>query len=330
MIVNALTKYPQADMVDLYNAIKESKHRKSTKRSQTEDTEEWLWNEDKVDMNATTRHCEAIAYDYFDYYEKYELGFKAMSKLKNDVGEIVVENIKLKSDSNDAVIENVNDSDGTLMLDAVSVDDNNVIKELILNVTRRNVDKVKESYQKNLSELKSKYEKIIKEKDDEIQKKENEKSELISGYERKTDALRKETEMGTTLKMWIRDETYKYLTEMLSYIVIDKINNKSRTPFSFDKVIDNKLCHGEFEGARELLNSLRTEYYDDSEQAISHFETLTKKSKDLLTLLEAVSDGILDSKEIWNVRVNNQDSTEQGNTDIANKYNELKADKDLR
>jgi hypothetical protein len=221
MIVNALTKYPQSDMIDLYNAIKESKHRKSAKRIHGEDADEWLWNEDKVDMNSTMRHCETIAYDYFDYYEKYELGFKAMSKLKSDVSEIVVENIKLKTNSDAAVIDNVNDSDGSLVLDAASMDDNNVIKELILNVTRQNVDKVKESYQRNLSELKDKYEKIVKEKDDELKNKDDAKNKLKDDYEGKIAALKKATEIGAEIKTWIREETQSYLKEILSYAVLN-------------------------------------------------------------------------------------------------------------
>jgi hypothetical protein len=328
MIVNALTKYPQSDMSDLYNAIKDSKHRKSAKRVQTEDSDEWLWNEDKVDMNSTMRHCEAIAYDYFDYYEKYELGFKAMSRLKSDVSEIVVENIKLKTNSDNAVIENVSDSDGALVLDAVSLDDNNVIKELILNVTRQNVDKVKESYQKNLSELKDKYEKIIKEKDDELQKREDDRVELVSSYERKTDALKRDTEIGSTLKTWIRDETQKYLKEILSYIVIDKINNNTKEAFGFDRIINDDLCHGGFDGARELLNNLKTEYHDNEEYAISHYETLNQRARELAVLLEATTNGILDAKEIRETRAGNQDDTERGNAEIAKMYNTIKEGKD--
>ena len=90
MIVNALTKYPQADMGDLYAAIKDSKHRKVVKKrgARSEDIV-WLWNEDTVDMNSTARHCEAIMYDYFDYYEKYELSYKSLSNLKKYYGSLI-------------------------------------------------------------------------------------------------------------------------------------------------------------------------------------------------------------------------------------------------
>jgi hypothetical protein len=329
MIVNALTKYPQSDMIDLYNAIKESKHRKSAKRIHGEDADEWLWNEDKVDMNSTMRHCETIAYDYFDYYEKYELGFKAMSKLKSDVSEIVVENIKLKTNSDAAVIDNVNDSDGSLVLDAASMDDNNVIKELILNVTRQNVDKVKESYQRNLSELKDKYEKIVKEKDDELKNKDDAKNKLKDDYEGKIAALKKATEIGAEIKTWIREETQSYLKEILSYAVLNKLNNGNpQVPFKTERIKEDTVFHGGFSSAEELLNNLKMEFNNKDKdkviQAEERYKKLANNSIELTVLLEATTNGILERRQIKDVRNSNQNTTEKGNSEIAEKYDKIK------
>ena len=74
-------------MEELYNAIKESKYRRSSRHGQS--GEVWLWNEDKIDMNSTARHIEAIAYDYFDYYEEYEQGFKSIRNLRRDADDFV-------------------------------------------------------------------------------------------------------------------------------------------------------------------------------------------------------------------------------------------------
>ena len=153
LIVKALSKYPTAEIKELYEEILDKKYKGRKRYTNDNRIEPFIWNEDIIDMNSTAKHCDAILYDYYDYYEKFELGLRTLQNLKEAA----------KKFSN----EDKFDADLKLRVGRVE----NEFKQLVLNLTKLNVDRAKERYDKKYQE-----------QDAEIKQKEGENKEILQQH----------------------------------------------------------------------------------------------------------------------------------------------------
>ncbi len=299
MIVNALTKYPQADMGDLYAAIKDSKHRKVVKKrgARSEDIV-WLWNEDTVDMNSTARHCEAIMYDYFDYYEKYELSYKSLSNLKKYYGSLIS-------------AKTVNLADGEPDYQAFFAERNlSEFKRVVLDLTRQNVNKVKVVYAEHLRGKDKDYQKLEREKAEAEQAYEERIAEVKAKYEKKlSDEKKKHAEelkrlsvsidIGNTVRDWIRKEADRHLSEMLSYMILNNINGLQKGDKDFRVGLmmrgenDDELADGKFGAASELSQSIMEDYKKSASAAEELYGDKFRAALDMQALFEGALDDVL-------------------------------------
>ena len=311
LIVNALIKYPQKDMEELYEAIKASKYSKRVRdKKKTDTVVKWLWNEDRINMNSTARHCEAIMYDYFDYFEKYELGFRAISRIKGDVDLLTTQGISSKT--------------GTFS----NKDDNaNPFINLVMEMTQNNIGTIQNVFNASREQA---------EKDNEADKlkiEANHRAELdlknkrISKLEEEKKNQEADIHIGEQLKEWIREETEKYLTETLSYMILKKLN------FRYDDEVDeiayrlkSHLFHCNFAGAKELGENLQKGINSDDGAEVAKARVKIKTLKDranLLTpLFEGSFNGILDTNVIYNDTIEVKDY-EYNESLISENYNRM-------
>ena len=349
MIVNALTKYPQSDMKDLYYAIKTKRHQKVEQKGRSmEKTDEWLWNEDSVDMNSTARHCEAVAYDYFDYYEKYELGFTAIKNLSKQLSEGVTD-------------KSVDKTDGSFtfakadVAEQTEVGKRSKMLELLIDVTRQNVDKIRVIYQNNL-----------KEKDDEIQQLRKEKEKLIADYDLEltrrdeakqqaladlqaahNDELNRQHNsllMGDTLRTWIKDEIQSYFKRNMALAVINILNLGSTVP----ELLTKQRIHQMFDGEKEMVSGdfqFVKDVWDDimgdfersgrAEEKIQQYAEEFQRAKALQDMIATACSGLLEKtyfKEVADNALSGQVGTkslEKRNEDIISKFNDIRYGSDI-
>ena len=317
MIVNALTKYPQPDMNELYEDIKETKYRRSARRGSGDTGEVWLWNEDKIDMNSTARHIESIAYDFFDYYEKYEIGFKAIRTLKGEIGDIVVNNISKEDGSFDIGVSGKQDA-------------TNLIKELILNTTHSNIEIVKGAYQQFLREQQEQFAEELAEKNKRIAQLEQENEATVKEADRKIGELNADTLISLTFKSWIRDEIKSYLKDILSMIVIGTLWGGRDEKSFFFELERNRIPDGCFDGPRSLLKKLKRESEDDRAEACKHYNALRSDADQFKELFDCAFDGNLSDHELLDLVSNTllKDDSTAPNEKIKALYNDLKNLKD--
>lgn len=292
MIVNALTKYPQADMDELYVAIKEARFSTVTRRKNAppERRREWVWNEDSPDMNSTARHCEAITYDYFDYYEKYELSFKAMQAFRDEIGEFV----KNRVNAADGSIGSAED------IKAVSSDFGQ-LKQLVLEITRQNVDLVRAEYQKSLAAKDEEIALAKRKAEDAAAALEQEKEESKIRVSRQMAAVEESYKIGETVRGWIRSEIDAYLSKNLSMAVINILNgNNTKDTFEFGKLYkkDGAVIDADFDMVRETWKSILNDCKGDPEkldEKIAEYNQVFKKVIALQEILGAASNGLLEN-----------------------------------
>lgn len=317
LIVSALIKYPQKDMEELYEAIKASKYTKRVRdKKKTDVAVRWLWNEDRINMNSTARHCEAIMYDYFDYFEKYELGFRAIRRIKSDV--------------DDLTTKNVNSQNGTLN----PVDGGNPFVNLVMEMTQSNLgsiqnafnagkEQMEKDHESDLRKTIGDYEELLKTKNTDIKKLEDEKRKQES------DIL-----IGEKLKEWIREETENYLTETLSYIILRKLNFNG---YDFDDITDSlktRLFYCKFAGAKNLADNLKDGLTDSDKQNVvkakAKVKALESSAEKLTGLFEGAFNGIIDTDEVSAVRnmlKSDYSNFEYCNAQMTEKFAELKANR---
>lgn len=318
MIVNALTKYPQADLKELYHNAKNKRHIKISRKSKDRQVE-WLWNEDNVDMNSTARHCESIAYDYFDYYDKYELGFSALKNLRNSLGSINDE-IDLSSDTSDAVGFN--------------------FKRLVIDLTGQNLDKIKDFYQRKLSDKDVEISKLQKQIND------NEKKHLeeIEDVKRQSDQREEENarkfqevlsehrhsfEIGETARGWIREEIASYLKRISSIAIINILNGNSNYQIFGSRDLERLLSRGgvvdaNFDSVRETWDEIVKDCSEgDRQEKVEKYTEEFRRALMLQTILSAAYNGILENVD-YTKEINGKSTLESKNKAAADKYcNEL-------
>lgn len=333
MIVNALIKYPQSDMASLYNAIKESKHRKTAKKKQKGGEQyEWLWNEDAVDMNATARHCEAIMYDYFDYYEKYELGYKALTNLK-----------KYYAGSKDSIIKDeFIKEDGTLDVEKLLKSDGmNDFRRVVLNLTRRNVDEVSTIYTKSIQEKDDKIEelnaqiednaKVYAEKIEELKKQHTQAlADERAKYQAELDEMQVSYNIGDTVRGWIREEADRHLQEMMAYMILNNINGKRKKDVRISELTrgeKREIADGKFEGADTLAEKIMQVYHNDQDEAERRFGDKLREARRMQIIFEGALDDILRSHSVRQVAKNDLLPLETKNQGIFNAYDSFKTNR---
>ncbi len=320
MIVNALTKYPQADMSEIYNAIKDARYSEISKsRNSAGDKQKWLWNEDEIDMNSTALHCEAIMYDYFDYYETYELGFKSMQAFRKEVDDFVNGSVKPDgSIGTEEEIKAVSDGFGQL-------------KQLVLEVTRQNVELVKDKYQKSLAE---KDEAIAEEK----KNTEDVRLELAKAKEQATIEAQKQLaavdvsyKIGETVRGWIRQEIDVYLSKTISMAILNILNgNLSESIFNFKGLYKKgeKVIDADFEIVRKTWQSILEDCNKDPEnldQKISKYNEEFKKVIALNAMFSAASSGLLENDYYTQLSLNGKgQDIEVLNKEVKQKFMEQK------
>ncbi|MDE7464745.1 MAG: hypothetical protein K2M48_06915, partial [Clostridiales bacterium] len=339
MIVSALTRYPQSDMGTLYNAIKESKHRKviasgAKNRAQTEKKSEWLWNEDTVDMNSTARHCEAIMYDYFDYYEKYELSYKSLSNIKKYYKSLLAP--EKKEGQKSIYLENGELDFAALMADGPLGE----FKRVVLDLTRQNVDKVKVVYTENLQEKDKEYQKLLRAKEDSEKDYEQRIADLKKANERELSKERKrhETELqklkisidiGNTVRGWIKEEADRNLRDMLSYMILNNINGRQDADdFSVGNMMrgrnNDEIADGKFKGVSELSKGIMAEYRDDTDAAEKLYGDKFRDALGMQSLLEYALDDLLKNNNVRDA-VRSVAPLEEKNVAISAWYNKWKS-----
>lgn len=333
MIVNALIKYPQADMENLYNAIKESKHRKVVfkKRGEKGVTQyEWLWNEDTVDMNSTARHCEAIMYDYFDYYEKYELSYKALNNLKKYYNSVITPGC-------------VND-DGSLDAEKLLADEKmNDFRRIVLNLTRKNVDEVQLIYTQKLREKDDEFETFVARKAQEAKDYENQIEQLKTNHARELEEARNEyekslaeyrssIEIGDTVRGWIREEADRHLQDMLAYMILNNINGYQeadgfRVEYMTRGENYDEIADGKFDFAHELSEKIMETYRRDKKAAEEKYSNRFKFARKMQVLFEGALDDTLKSDSIKSVVKNDSMKLDLKNKEIHDMYETIKFEK---
>lgn len=283
MIVNALTKYPQADLEELYNAIIASQYQ--TTVGKDERKREWLWNADGIDMNSTARHCEAITYDYFDYYERYELGLKALSNLKNNIGE--------------AVSAGFDDTSGEFSVSrAMKSEEMRSFKHIVLAITHQNAEIIKSKYQNKLNEQELDIQKLKKEIEDLNKQHEIHIKELGEKHAKEIEAFAESRKIGDTMRSWIREETDRHFTEMLSMIILNWLNGaSSEKNFTLENIFmsdSGKVYSAQFDEVADLAERIRAEYENDSCAATQKYDPVFKKAIAMQRLFNGAFDGIVE------------------------------------
>lgn len=318
MIVNALTKYPQSDISSLYTAIIDSQNRESKKSQKAKDPRRWLWNEDEIDMNATARCCEAIEYDYFSYYEEYELGFLAMRQCRQELDK------RLSVDA----------EDGSLLVSEEELKAVDGFQKLVLGITRENVDSVKMQYKENLDALRNKHK-------EDLVAKETEKAIALQAKdvqieEKARDILRAEEDnlklqnlqaeenaLGRMLKSIIDKEIARYFKRILSAVVFERLNDEgkdvektqayyqAKAKEYFDEGLDLSR-DGNFDCVKEYVENKKILYKQDEEKASVEYASDAQDAKTLSAMFALAFDGALNNRMLVDKE------------DIANEYAEMK------
>lgn len=325
MIVNALTKYPQSDMGDLYAAIKATRHRKVGKNKNARNVDagdpdrnsEWLWNEDTVDMNSTARHCETIMYDYFDYYEKYELSYKAISNVKKYYGKLIDD-------------EKVN-ADGSLNIEKLFADGNmSDFKHIVLDLTRKNVDRIQEIYTERIKKLNEVNLDLQKDAEKQKAEHENELQKERQKHAAELEKLRVSIDIGNTVRDWIRQEADRHLKEMLSYMILNNMNGRQipKTGFSVANMMSGRdfdeIVAAEFAEPKALSQEIMQAYKMDADAAENAFGGKLEASVLMQSLFEGALDDVLKGDDVKSTVRNERLNLDEKNAEIQEKYNQQK------
>ncbi len=327
MIVNALTQYPQADMTDIYEDIKKSIHRQRGRNSKKSD---WLWNEDEIDLYSTARHCEAIAYDYFDYYDRYELGFKAINSLVGTVEQEITEKIDYADGSLGETERDVSEDDTVIRKLVLEKNGSNTLKNLVMDITRDNLSKIQDRYKIRLQQITEEYEaKIAAEREEkenlvqEMKKREESAAKAVA-------ALDEDVAVSKMMKSVIEKEISSYFKKLLSFIVLSKINNRS---VDFDSVYDDDaevFLKGDNATVKKFVDGVKISgaNSNDKEAAIEkareEFADVKRDAEELRPLIELAFDGVLEANERVNVGCKGDIGDKDGNVAVQEEYETMK------
>ena len=269
-------------------------------------------------MNATARCCESIEYDYFSYYEEYELGFLAMRQCRQELDK------RLSVDA----------EDGSLLVSEEELKAVDGFQKLVLGITRENVDSVKMQYKENLDALRNKHK-------EDLVAKETEKAIALQAKdvqieEKARDILRAEEDnlklqnlqaeenaLGRMLKSIIDKEIAGYFKRILSAVVFERLNDEgtdvektqayyqAKAKEYFDEGLDSSR-DGNFDCVKEYIENKKILYKQDEEKASVEYASDAQDAKALSAMFALAFDGVLNNRMLVDKE------------DIASEYAEMK------
>ena len=287
MIVNALIGYPQSDMESLYMDIMNSVYRKRTRDNKI--VKEMLWNEEEKDMYATACNCDAVAYDYFDYYNRYELNYRLASCIQEETQRYIKGSFTLDNDELDfekaqaAVMQNT----------GLHADDKNAdIVAMIFDVAQSQIRALHEEYSRELKELMQKHSAEIGEKKEEIERIEKKRSDESEVFNKEKAELVKESEISRIIQETIDrkvNESFENILggiTLLNYTRMDKFNGEMLTNYEEEDALPAS--------AQAALAQLRKDTKEMSEDdAHAYMRAKSDQLKAFRNMFETALDGNL-------------------------------------
>lgn len=295
MIVNALTKYPQSDMESLFNDIMNSVYRKKVSKNSAPKNV-MLWNEEEVDMYATSSNCDSIAYDYFDYYAKYELNYRAMKEIFNETKNYILKNNALFEESVDyevAADEIAYKIDGS---DKNEKTETNMIVGKLFDLAQEQIKVFKEEYEKKLKEktadLESDNERALNKKDEEI----GDRDKMLKQYEEECKTLEKESEISRVIQKLVERKVKEELKILLGSMALVNISIDDLDKDFINKVKDDDLGYESIKDAATRL-SLEAEQVAgvEGKSINSYYQNRTAELVELRDLFMMAISGMMES-----------------------------------
>ena len=294
MIVNALIKYPQADMEALFVDIINSVYTKSRSKK------EFIWNEEEKNLFATSVNCDTITYDYFDYYSKYELNYRTMSKIYQETQQYLKEKFALTEkgtpDLEEAKAE---------VAEKVGLGDSETVKvtvNAIFDVAGEQIKALKNEYDSQLAqrEKSSDKERAEYERDKARIAEEREKERLQ--YREERAELEENTKVATVIEELINNKLEMYFDDLLGSItLLNFTDTETLTPDFIEKASreDSPLPELAKARAKKYKKQLKALALD-SEESGHRQETvyLRRESERLRALRDSFAisfDGVLDN-----------------------------------
>lgn len=316
MIVNALLKYPQADMQSLYNDIINSTNKTRDKKTKNL-TVRWLWNESEIDLLATVRNVESIAYDYCDYYENYESGFLAFQNVQKLLKKSIVNNLQ---GSEQIDFDSIQDDIEVNMKPAGK------LSSIIIEATKKNLDVIqneflnnKYKFEKSLQEMRNSTEKEIEEKDKEI-------DEITLNHKKEISAIREDAKIADVMRMMIKEQISDYMTEMFGTISLLKLNDaRTITP---GRLEDSELATGDYTEINKVVELWKARIsgltLDEQILAIS---AKLKEVKAFQEMLERACTPILDCVKSETTAIKLEGDENKYNSAIRENFDKFKSEK---
>ena len=293
MIVRALVNYPQKDINDVYTSIKESVYGGVNSTS-------WLWNYNAIDMNSTSRHCESIMYDYFDYYNDFEIGLQALTRLNKDSKSIIDANGKITAGNGEP------------------------FKDLIIGLVNKNLDSIKRYYDKvrsDDSEAHLKQINELQEKINDIQAQYDKKVKELEGVKNGTTYL-----MGEKMQQWMYESFLDNFSKMMSMTVLKKLNVGSSEYLDAENLAEKSESF--VHGTNPVVKNLRDEIIDKYSEQDPNFKKLYDeywdKVKDIVKAAEVALDPVTILLNESGVITDNPSlSLEKKNEELFHKYDDM-------
>ena len=231
-------------------------------------------------MKSTASHCDSLMYDYFDYYENYEVGFKTATALNKEIREYLRAKTPDRKVGMDIDEKNLN-------ISFVKDESTTAFVELVLQNTEQNVSYIKERYRNVLTkkdELIGRKEAQWEEEKEALKKEIeslNEKIASVRGEERtkfeKILEQNKETyEVGKTLRSWIDEGVENYLKNAVAMMVVKSLNRSEIDSDNSDML--KELLEN---GALLPKNEIVKEYWEKIEEDIASQPTEELKREKL-------------------------------------------------
>lgn len=303
LICNALDKFPQKDIQSLYATIEKTRYRETAGAG--EYNVKWLWNEDGINMNSTCRVCEAIMYDYFDYYESYEIGVQAIANIKKNAKSYV--NSMIDANGNFAFRKDEETSDP--------------FKRVIMDAVAQNVDRVKAIYEQEAKDNLAKHNAEVAKLNSQL-KESNDKIKAL-----KDEIVDIKTNdptycLGRDIQERFRNAFKEYFTEILAMSVLKKLNFADGA-FNTKKIVGQEEKYGytmNDENVVNLKESIVKEGKKDIEDAEKKYNSLEKESANFVDLLSKALSKVFFEDDFNNVKDDQSKSLEAKNKELLIKY----------
>ena len=303
LICNALDKFPQKDIQSLYNTIEKTRYRDTS--GSDEYDKKWLWNEDGISMNSTCRVCEAIMYDYFDYYESYEIGVQAVANIKKNA----------KSYVNSMI-----DDNGKFVFkkDEEATDP---FKRVVMDAVAQNVDRIKAIYDQEAKDSLAKHNAEVHKLNNDIK----ERDETIKALKEEIQDIKTNDStycLGRDIKERFRNAFKDYLTELLAMSVLTKLNFKY-SDFKTKKMVSDENTFAytmNDEGVAKLRENVIKEGKKDIDEASKKYDTLGKESEYFVSLISKALSNVFFEEDFNKVKDDTSISIEEKNEQLLSEF----------